>query len=238
MLAQLMPKGGWLDRWKSSPLWVRVVPFVVFLLLTGLQGRLGDTSRYWIYALKTLAGAGMIWAVWSSIPEMRWNWSWEAWVAGVAVFILWIGLDGVVAWMKMAPSFHRLPGQIQPWNPHLQFGSGTALAWLFVGLRLAGATLVVPPLEEVFYRSFVYRFVIQTDFLAVPLSRFHPVAFAISSLLFALEHQEWLAGLLCGMIYQGLVVRRGRLGDAIAAHTITNGLLGLYVVMSGAWYYW
>lgn len=219
-------------------MWVRVVPFVVFLLITGLQGRLGESSKFWIYALKVPVGAGMIWAVWASIPEMRWKWSWEALGAGVGVFVLWIGLDLVIAWMQTVPSFHRLPGQSEPWNPHLQYGANSTAAWFFIMTRLIGSGLIVPPLEEVFYRSLIYRWIIRPDFTAVSLKQFHAGAFLISSALFALEHREWLAGVLCGMVYQGLVLRKGRLGDAIAAHTVTNVLLGLYVVGRGAWLYW
>jgi uncharacterized protein len=238
MTNQALPSLSWLEKLKASPLWVRVAPFVIFLLLTGLQGRFGESSRYWIYGLKILAGAGLVCALWTSIPEMRWNWSADAWIAGVGVFLIWIGMDSIMASMPNLPPVHRLPGKGEPWNPHVQFGDATLAAWFFILVRIIGSGLIVPPLEEVFYRSFIYRFIIQSEFTTVPLNRFHPAAFFITSALFAVEHQEWLAGLLCGMIYQAVVLRRGRLGDAIAAHTITNILLGLYVAGCGAWKYW
>jgi hypothetical protein len=72
----------------------------------------------------------------------------------------------------------------------------------------------------------------------VPLNRFDARSFLITSLAFALTHGEWLAALLCGFAYQGLVLRKGRLGDAILAHSITNLLLGLWVVFKGAWEFW
>jgi membrane protease YdiL (CAAX protease family) len=50
-----------------------------------------------------------------------------------------------------------------------------------------------------------------------------------------LAHNEWLSGFLCGLLYQWLVIRKQRLGDAITAHAITNFLLGMYVVVRGAW---
>ncbi len=109
-----------------------------------------------------------------------------------------------------------------PWNPHAQFGQGSALAWLFITVRLGGSTLVVPPLEEVFYRSFLYRYIIKADLQSVPLGTFHWTAFLATSALFGLEHHEWLAGILCGFAYQGLVCWKGRLGDAMTAHAITN----------------
>ena len=96
----------------------------------------------------------------------------------------------------------------------------------------------MPPLEEVFYRSFLYRYLIRADFQSVPLSKFNWIAFLAVSGLFGFEHHEWLAGILCGFAYQGLVCRKGRLGDAMTAHALTNLLLGLWVVWQAAWHFW
>jgi CAAX prenyl protease-like protein len=96
-------------------------------------------------------------------------------------------------------------------------------------------TFVVPPLEEVFWRSFLYRWFVRTDFQNMPLNRFHPTSFIVTSLLFGFEHYQWLAGVLCGFAYQGLVLRKNRLGDAITAHAITNFLLGVWVAWRGDW---
>ncbi|MBI3414583.1 MAG: CAAX prenyl protease-related protein [Verrucomicrobia bacterium] len=212
-----------------SPLLARVVPFAVFIGLTVLQEQLGETARYWIYLAKTLAGAWMIWLVRPFVAEMKWAMSWAAVAAGVAVFALWVGLD------PLYPHFGKSgPG----WNPHSVFGVDSTLAWFFIAIRLAGSAIVVPPLEEVFYRSCVYRYLAEKDFLSVPLNRFLPLPFVVTSVAFGFEHAQWLAGILCGFIYQGLVCRTGRLGDAILAHAITNFLLGLWVIWKGAWQFW
>jgi CAAX prenyl protease-like protein len=96
----------------------------------------------------------------------------------------------------------------------------------------------VPIIEEVFWRSFVYRFVANLPFDCESLGRFVLRAFLLTSVFFGLEHREWLAGILCGFAYQGLVIRKRRLGDAIVAHAITNLLLGAWVVWRGAWRFW
>ena len=85
---------------------------------------------------------------------------------------------------------------------------------------------------------FLYRYIAKPDFQSVPLGRFLPGPFLITSLLFGFEHREWLAGVLCGFAYQGLVCRKKRLGDAIAAHALTNLLLGIWVVWRGEWRFW
>ncbi|HEX9048419.1 MAG TPA: CAAX prenyl protease-related protein, partial [Verrucomicrobiae bacterium] len=218
------------------------VPFVVFVLLTAAQGRFGPASAYWFYLAKTLVGAWLILEVRPLVPEMRWAFSWEALVVGLGVLVMWIGLD---PFYPMAGELFAKVGlgsatkvAVENANPNLVFGPGSPLAWFFLAVHIVGMTLVVPPLEEVFYRSFLYRFVAKPDFLAVPLNRFLPVPFFVTALVFGFEHSQWLAGILCGFAYQWLVLRKNRLGDAIAAHAITNFLLGVYVVWKGAWNFW
>jgi CAAX prenyl protease-like protein len=217
-------------KFEGSPEYARVAPFVVFVALTALQGKLGEDSRYWLYLVKTLVGAWLIWEMRPFVEEMRWQISWEAVVVGVGVFAIWVGLDGL---------YPRLSEVDAGWNPNKQFGEGSALAWLYVMVRIGGSSIVVPSLEEVFYRSFLYRVFVKTDFRAMPLGQFHVLSFVVTSTIFGLLHPDrWLAGILCGLAYQWLVIRKNRLGDSMTAHAITNCLLGLWVVWKGAWSFW
>jgi len=219
-------------KYNSSPYFthlVRIIPFAAFAALTLAQGQFGETGAYWIYVFKTLIGAWLIWLTRAHVKEMRWNISWESVVTGVAVFIIWVGLDGLYPMFgERAASF----------NPLKSYGEGSALAWMFIAVRVLGSSLVVPMLEEVFYRSFLYRCLIKSDFLGVPLNCFRWGAFLIVCVGFGLSHYEWLPGIICASAYQGLVIRKGRLGDAITAHAITNFLLGLWVVLRAAYYFW
>ena len=81
------------NKLQASPLLARVLPFVVFLVLTSAQGSFGPDSQFWVYLLKTLVGVWMIWTIWPLVGEMRWALSIEAVVGGLLVFLLWIGLD-------------------------------------------------------------------------------------------------------------------------------------------------
>jgi CAAX prenyl protease-like protein len=102
-----------------------------------------------------------------------------------------------------------------------------------------GSSLVVPPIEEVFYRSFLYRYFVRINFLTMPLGQFHGLSFVVTSSIFGLMHPDrWVAGILCGLAYQGLTIRKNRVGDAMSAHAITNFLLGVWVVWKGAWSFW
>ncbi|HTD65299.1 MAG TPA: CAAX prenyl protease-related protein [Candidatus Limnocylindria bacterium] len=225
------------SKFVDSPALVRVVPFAIFLALTFLQERCGETGRYWIYFAKTIAGGAMLLALFRHIAELEWRFTWEAFVVGVLVFVMWVGLDEALARLGW-PAYPKLKSSSTAWNPNEVFGIGSPLTVFFVVMRIVGSTLVVPPLEEIFYRSFVYRFLASKDFLSVPLGKFLPVPFLVTSVLFGFEHREWLAGILCGFAYQGLVMWKNRLGDAITAHGTTNFLLGLWVVWKGAWQFW
>jgi len=229
---------------------VRVAPFLVFVGLTSCQGAFGEASRYWFYLIKTFAGAGMVWAIWPRISEMRWRASWDAILVGVVVFLIWVGLDGrypsadsmfktILCPLLKPLGFEKwcsVSAKAVPWNPHAQFGF--ALAWVFAIVRLLGSVVVVPPLEEVFYRSFLYRFIARQDFQAMPLNQFRLGPFLIAAAIFGFSHYEWLPGILCGMLYHGLVLRHNRLGEAMTAHAVTNFLLGLWVISRSAWHFW
>jgi hypothetical protein len=225
-------------RLTQSPVAARVAPFIVFVVLTFGQGFVGETGRYWIYLAKTIVGLWMLGLVRPVVEEMRWKVSWEAVAVGVAAFILWVGLDDWLIRIGFNSSYPKLKLSGPPWNPNDPFGTGSALAWCFILVRVIGSALIVPPLEEVFFRSFLYRYIMKVDFLSVPLGTFGWLPFVATSILFGVEHREWLAGILCGFAYQGLVCQKKRLGDAITAHAITNFLLGVWVVWRGAWEFW
>jgi len=213
----------------ASPLLVRVAPFVIFLALTFCQGQFGEASRYWFYLAKTLAGVWLIWEMRPFVSEMRWAVSWEAIAVGVAVFVMWVGID---------PFYPQMKPTGPAWNPNRQFGDGSPLAWGFMVMRVFGMAVVVPPLEEVFYRSFLYRYIVKADFQSVSPGQFAWLPFLATAAVFGFEHYQWLAGIFCGAAYQWLVIRKNRLGDAMTAHAITNFLLGLWIVWRGAWQFW
>jgi CAAX prenyl protease-like protein len=221
----------------AAPERSRVVPFAVFVLFTMGQGQFQAASAYWVYALKTLLGAGLLWLVWPLVPEMRWRFSWQAVGTGVVVFAMWVGMDP--AYPKLDQLMGSQPKAPAPqWNPFTLYGQGGVLAWFYVVVRVVGSTLVVPPLEEVFYRSFLYRYIIKKDFLSVPLATMAAGSLMLCAVVFGLAHREWLAGIICAIAYQLLVCRTGRLGDAMTAHAITNFLLGCWVVWRGEWRFW
>jgi CAAX prenyl protease-like protein len=217
------------EKISGWPAALRVAPFVIFVLITAGQGKLGPESAYWLYLIKTVLGAAMIFVLRPLIAEMRWAFSWEAVVVGVGIFAVWVGLD---------PFYPKMFSAAATGNPHQQFGENSGLAWFFIAVHIVGMTIVVPPIEEIFYRSFLYRYLAKPDFMSVPLNRFVPIPFIVTAAVFGISHNEWLAGIICGAAYQWLVLRKNRLGDAMTAHAITNFLLGAWIVWKGAWNFW
>ena len=93
-------------------------------------------------------------------------------------------------------------------------------------------------MEELFWRSFVMRWIDNPDFLAVSPAQASARAIIVSSLLFASEHQLWLAGLIAGLVYGLLYVRTGNLWVPVISHAVTNAVLGGWILATGNWQFW
>lgn len=234
-------KGSWLDM----PEVPRALPFALFLLVGSLAGNAFPGSEYWLYAAKTVGVGGLLWAWRHRIPEMRWAFSPEAVLVGVAIAVLWLGLDGRIpslgelwdlgrkAVTGKAPAAAKAA---EAWNPLAFFRDQPALGMAMLAVRVAGRSLVVPAMEEVFYRSFFYRYLIGARFEGIPLGTRDVRSWLLTSAVFGACHPDhWLPGITCGLAYQWLVIRRGRLGDAMLAHGITNLLISAYAIGTGRW---
>jgi CAAX prenyl protease-like protein len=213
----------------KSPARSRFWTFLLFVVFTSMQGKFGPESHYWVYAGKTLLGVFLVWIMWPLVPEMRFAWSWEAVAVGVGVFVMWVGID---------PFYPKWGKQEIVWNAPGHFGAASPVAWGLVVWRILGSGLVVPCLEEVAYRSFIYRWIINPDIEKTPLGKYNAKAFWGTALIFGAAHAQWLAAILCGIAYGWLVIYKKRLGDAMTAHGITNILLGIWVAWKGAWQFW
>ena len=204
-----------------------VLPFALFAVLTyginlsGLHPGLG-------YTLKTVLVAGcLIYFLPAYRGEIQFRIRLGDIAAGILVFLVWIGLEG------MYPQLGSLGG----FNPYA-LSDGQAAASGLIAVRIIGAALVVPIMEELFWRSFAMRFLIDSDFRSVALGRFTWFSFLLVALAFGLEHHRWLPGIIAGLIYGVLLCRSRNLFSPILAHGVTNLLLGLYVVLTQSWQFW
>jgi CAAX prenyl protease-like protein len=155
---------------------------------------------------------------------------------GAAVFALWIGPDVVFgpAYRHFWLFENSITGKAASSIPLVMRGS----VW-FLALRTASCTLLVPPIEELFWRGWLMRWLIQPDFEKVAPGTFQTMAFFMVALLFASEHGPyWEVGLATGIIYNWWMVRTRNLADCIVAHAVTNGLLSIYILYTGQLQYW
>ena len=154
-------------------------------------------------------------------------------VTGLVVCALWIWPDSFSwyrTWLCWPIGTQPTPPAASPYDP-------AVCGWTLTIVKLVGSAFVIAPVEEVFFRSFLYRWLQNRDFAAVPLSRFDLSAFLWMVLLFTLEHDRPIAAAMAGAVY-GLIAIRWGLGSAIVAHVVTNLALGLHVIYHGVWGFW
>jgi CAAX prenyl protease-like protein len=93
-------------------------------------------------------------------------------------------------------------------------------------------------MEEIFWRSFMLRYVITSDFTSVRIGTFTLTSFLICAVLFGLEHNLLLAGIMAGAVYSLLLYWTKSIFQCVLAHAVTNLALGLYVLQTGHWQFW
>ncbi|MDP1619732.1 MAG: CAAX prenyl protease-related protein, partial [bacterium] len=128
-------------------------------------------------------------------------------------------------------------GQPARFNPTLSQG-GAELDWALVFFRLLGMVIIVPVMEELFWRSYLLRRIDAEDFLARDPRRASVYAILICTVLFASEHHQWFAGLLAGLVYALVYIRGRNLWLPIISHTVTNAALGWWILATDHWQFW
>ncbi|AXS80126.1 CAAX prenyl protease-related protein [Dechloromonas sp. HYN0024] len=218
---------------RLGPVLARSIPFGLYIafLAAGPWFAPHFPDARWIYALQIGAVAAALGLLLPQFGELRCSlrnalddWP-AALLVGVAIFILWINLDQ--AWASL--------GDPTGYDPRDATG---AIDWRLALLRVVGAALVVPLMEELFWRSCIMRWIERADFLGLPPGKVGWRGLIISSTLFGSEHSLWLAGIVAGLVYGWLYMRRGNLWTAVIAHGVTNFLLGIWVLYTGNWQFW
>jgi CAAX prenyl protease-like protein len=154
---------------------------------------------------------------------------------GVLVFLIWIGPDALIPGYRSHCLFQNsIMGSL---NASISESGRNDVVVLT--LRVIRAALLVPVVEELFWRGWLMRWLIEPDFERVKLGAYTPMAFWATAALFAAEHGPyWEVGLAAGVIYNWWMIRTKSIGDLILAHGITNALLAGYVLMTGKWEFW
>lgn len=220
----------------DRPSVARIAPFAIYIAFLPIGQALAwlfpTSDLRWLYGLQIgLTGLALAW-FWRRYGElhvsaaMRLNDVLTAISAGLMVFVLWINLDHSLV------RFGDTGGGFDPRGADGNFNL------LLVGVRVAGAAILVPIMEELFWRSFLARWIDRPGFLEHPPQRISIKAIVMSSALFAVEHTLWLAGLLAGIAYAVIYRRSGNLWVPALSHAITNGALAWWVLHTGSWQFW
>jgi CAAX prenyl protease-like protein len=152
---------------------------------------------------------------------------------GLLVFAIWIAPDALWPEYRQHWLFRNLllGGKAAP--------TAAAGDWLFLMIRAGGAALLVPIVEELFWRAWLMRWLVSHEFYKLPLGTYAHTAFWLTAVLFASEHGAyWDVGLAAGVAYNWWMVRTRSLADCILAHAVTNASLAAYVLATGSWSYW
>ena len=183
---------------------------------------------YWIYPLQTLV-CGALLAGWWRHYALR--------PPAQTLFTAFIAVLVFVLWVAPQEWFHA-PLRIEGFEPGY-FGSGAPYV-ANLAFRFTRLVVVVPLLEEIFWRGFLLRYVINPDFTRVPIGAFSWLSFGLVSAGFCFEHapQDWPAAVVAGMLYNVVAYRTRSLSACVLAHAVTNLLLGLYVLRTGQWGFW
>ena len=217
------------------PAWVPyVAPFVLFLVLTSVEGLLSTRLYPLLYTIKiALVGGLLLGLGGSKPPEARpqGRGLGAGVLAGIVLVFAWVLVDQHTPHLKWM-------GSRVAFDPFRQV-SDSAVRTAFLVVRFFGLVVIVPIIEETFYRGFLLRYVTDPDdFRRVPVGVFSLGALAANVALFTLSHPEWLAAAIFALAMCGLLARTKNLFACIAAHAVTNLLLGLYVIHFHAWQYW
>lgn len=207
-------------------------PLILFVLLSSAEASLGPSLYPLAYAAKILIvsiAAFLARHVWADLKPQARDLL-PGVLIGIVVCVLWIGLDRWTGYPHL--------GTRQAYNP-FEAISDPAQRALFLAARFYGLVLLVPLIEELFWRDFLLRFLsTREDFRSRLPAQFTLEAAAISGAAFAFSHPEWLAALVTAAAYTALLAWRKSVFACVVAHAVTNLCLGLYVLQTGDWKYW
>lgn len=211
-----------------------VAPFAIFLLFLALFPKL-PLAATWEAPIRVLLLAAVCLVCWPRELSVRPKHWFTSIAIGMAVFFLWIAPDVLIPrYREYALFSNDVVGHLHSSLPLPELHNAWLLSW-----RTARAVLIVPVVEELFWRAWLMRWLINPEFEQVPLGGYAPFAFWVTAILFASEHGPyWDVGLVTGAIYNLWMVRTRSVADCILMHATTNLVLSLYVIATAQWQYW
>jgi exosortase E/protease (VPEID-CTERM system) len=200
-------------------------PFLA-IIAAGMIVRAMSGAFEWLYGVRVVAAAVLLWRYRKSYVTMNWRPGWPSIAAGLGVFAIWIAIDHL----------QQIPAAPMP---RALAESGGLTRNLWIAIRAIGAIAAIPIAEELAFRAFLLRRFSQGDFQNTSFENAPWIGNAISSIIFGLLHgSRWPAGIIAGFAYAWAAQSRGRFGDAAVAHALTNALIAITVIGWGQWQLW
>jgi CAAX prenyl protease-like protein len=210
-----------------------ILPMGIFLAITWAASQWPSAFPFF-YILKTILTAAALWFLWQHYTPIRWNYAWLGVLVGVVGIVQWIGMQLLL--QKYIPLF-RPSGDA--FNPFDHFHSSVTRD-AFIAVRMIGAVLVVPVMEELFWRDFLWRQILApNDFKLATVGEWSLGTFLIVAVAFATVHGNWWpTAIVWALMIGALLVYTKSLGACIIAHAVTNLLLAVYVLVYHDWSFW
>ncbi len=203
-----------------------LVPFLAILAATFIS-RAASGQFEWLYPLRFVAAGWALWHYRKAYQNIRWRFGWEALAVGAGVFLVWVFPN----FNQAHPAATALGTELSKLSPITR--------WSWISVRVIAAVVTVPIAEELAFRGFLARRLVSRGFDEFPLERLTVISIVISSAVFGLMHGEhWMVGVGAGLAFAALAKWKGRLGDAVAAHAVSNLLLAAWVLVRGDWGLW
>ena len=216
---------------KSKPWLPYVVPMGVYMAFLLAQS---NVNLLWVYPAKIVAVAAALIYFRKQYDELR-SPMWCSGAATTWLLAILVGLAAIAIWIGIDSFYHHI-GNATPFDP-TAIGSAAQRS-VFIVFRVVGAVIVVPLMEELFWRAFLIRWLVNEDFKSVPVGTFTWTSFGVTVALFGAEHSEWVAGLICGALYNWLYYKRKDVFSCVVAHAVSNAALATWVLARGDWKFW
>lgn len=224
---------------QARPDVVIMAPFMIYLLFLPLNDWVPYEFQAVAIAIRGLGALAIVWLFRKHFPPL--GKAHLGWALVVGLFAAW-------GWVAGQHLFDRIglggrlilyPGQREITDPLAELGAGPAF-WSQVVFRITVASTMVPIVEELFWRGFLLRALIDWDrFEELPLGTFTWLSFLGTSLLSTLEHPDnWGVSILCWLLYNALFIWKKSLLCLMITHGVTNLALYLYVVQTQDWAFW
>jgi len=193
---------------------------------------LSETVRLWLYAPRVALVGALLLAFRRHYGEidtrdlLKLRQVLISAAVGVMIFALWIKMDWTLSSQAAPPGFD--PGIL----------SDAPGRWIMITVRCIGAVIVVPIMEELFWRSFLLRYLIDNDFMAVAIGRLTWFSLLATTLLFGLEHHYLFAGMMAGALFSLVYFWTRSIAHCILCHAVANLALAMYVLATAQWQFW